>query len=81
MLGIGGESNDKLISNALQLTPTDEYTSVGQTAEPYIYQLCANIRCCLVDLPKWWSIGMNGKREPKGSVPLVCLDGDNESFS
>ena len=34
-------------------------------------------RCSRNDLPSEWTIGTNGKREPKESVLSVCLHDDD----
>ena len=43
---------NKLISDVLRWTPTHGHTSVSQPAKTYIHQLCADIGCCLEDLPR-----------------------------
>ena len=47
-------AKDKLISNILPWTSTHRL-SVDCPAKTYIYLLCADTGCCLVDLP-WWMI-------------------------
>ena len=44
------KSKDKLISNVLLWTPTDEHTSVDQPAKTYIHQFCMDTGCHLEDL-------------------------------
>ena len=43
-------NKDKLISNVLIWTPTHGHNSVGRPAKTYLYQLCADTACSLVDL-------------------------------
>ena len=71
-MGYCWRSKDKLINNIFFCTLIHGCASVGQPAESYKYQLCANTRCSLEDLPGMYC--MDGKREYRNSLLSAWLD-------
>ena len=71
--GHSWKSKDELISKVILCASTHGYTRVSQPTKTYIYQLCVDTICCLVDLSKmiddrdrWW------EREKKSKESLLA---------
>ena len=71
-VGHNWRSKEKLISDILLLTPAHRYSSIGQPAKTYIYQLCVHIGCYLENLTS--AIAMDDESTSKGFVLSAQLD-------
>ena len=69
-------SKDELISDDLLWTPTLGYSTICQTAKPYIHQLCVDTGCYLEELPRSITHRNRYKKQPKDFVLSASLDDD-----